>query len=86
MKVIMYGEWFEGVLHRGKGVGEKVFLYIFSFVGISCYFPLLVTLVMKQRKHKRCWLSDPTKEKKEIKLRQNTPQRTGGEKLDRIII
>ena len=55
-------------------MGEKVFLYIFSFVGISCYFPLLVTLVMKQRKHKRCWLSDPTKEKKEIKLRQNTPK------------
>ena len=67
-------------------MGEKVFLYIFSFVGISCYFPLLVTLVMKQRKHKRSWLSDPTKEKKEIKLRQNTPKRPGGEELDRIII
>lgn len=66
-------------------MGEKVFLYIFSFVGISCYFPLLVTLVMKQRKHKRCWLSDPTKEKKEIKLRQNTPKRPGREELDRII-
>lgn len=66
-------------------MGEKDFLYIFSFVGISCYFLLLVTLVMKQRKHKRCWLSDPTKEKKEIKLRQNTPKRPGREELDRII-